>query len=523
MKNRGRVIIALLIILILFGLVLLILQRKGNLSLSSQIISPFQLQGETRPKLPAGEEKLKKFKLIREEAKPVISPEALSLEECFIRIAEEVKPAVVNISTVHVIKGKRIFRGFEDDLFKDSPFEDFFKDFFESPHQGERDWKQKSLGSGIIIDKSGYILTNNHVIAGASEIKVVLAKNEEYEAKVIGRDPKTDLAIIKIEAKKDLPVVILGDSDNLRVGQWAIAIGNPFGLDRTVTVGVISATGRSELGITTYENFIQTDASINRGNSGGPLLNIHGEVIGVSTAIVGGASGIGFAIPVNMARDILGDLIDKGKVVRGWLGVIIQQITPELKESFGLVSEEGALVSDVLKDSPAEKAGIKRGDVIVAFDGKKVGDVRELQRTAAKAEVNKTIQLDIIRDKKNLSLKVKIGEMPRELAPEEEKSLEEAESWLGIKVQDITPDLARQLNLKDTQGVIITQVEFDSVAELAGLRVRDVILEINGQKIKNISEYEKTVKALDKDKNVTLLIKRGTYSSFLVIKPEGKR
>ncbi|MEA3369581.1 MAG: DegQ family serine endoprotease [Candidatus Ratteibacteria bacterium] len=514
MRNSGRSLVVLLTVLVLLGLGMLFWQKKGDLNFSSKVSDSLKSAPPRVVERTAGPP----------PAKRPIGKEALSLEESFIQIAEEVKPAVVNISTVQVIKGRRMFRGSENDFFKGSPFEDFFKDFFEFPRQPERGWKQKSLGSGIIIDKDGYILTNNHVVARAEEIKVVLVKNEEYDAKIIGRDPKTDLAVIKIESNKALPVAALGDSDNLRVGQWAIAIGNPFGLNRTVTVGVISATGRAELGIATYENYIQTDASINRGNSGGPLLNIHGEVIGVNTAIVGGATGIGFAIPVNMAKEILGDLIDKGKVVRGWLGVIIQSITPDLKESFGLETEEGALVSDVLKDSPAEKAGIKRGDVIVTFGGQKVEDVRELQRTAAKAKVNEIIRLEIIRNKKPLSLEVKIGEMPRELPLEEEgKSVDEAELWLGIKVQEITPDLALQFNLSDRQGVIVTHVEFDSPAELAGIKARDIILEINGRGIKNPTDYDEAIKSFKKDAKVTVLIKRGVYTTFLVIKPESKK
>ncbi len=510
-NTRGKVLITLLIVLIFLGVVFLLLQKKANFNLCS--VSLFK-----SPAAKPYESTVEK----REEV-TTITREALSLEEAFIRIAEEVKPAVVNISTVHIIKDNKLFRRFDGDLFGDSPWDEFFRNFFGSPYQPEEGLKLRSLGSGIIIDKKGYILTNNHVVESADEIKVILAENEEYDAKVIGRDSKTDLAVIKIDLDKDLPTVILGDSDNLRVGQWAIAIGNPFGLHRTVTVGVISATGRVELGITTYENFIQTDASINRGNSGGPLLNIRGEVIGVNTAILGGASGIGFAIPINMAKEILNDLITKGKVTRGWLGVIIQPVTPELKNSFGLQNEKGALISDVLKDSPAEKAGLKRGDVIITFDGIPVNDVRELQLKVAKAEINRIIVIDIIRARQPLTVKVEVGEMPRELPLEEREMTEESRLWLGMKVQEVNPELARQLNLSSSEGVIVTQVDLGSPAEQAGIGVKDIILEINGQSIKNLSDYEKAISSLQENANAIVLVQRYGYTTFMVIKPERKK
>jgi Do/DeqQ family serine protease len=319
-----------------------------------------------------------------------------------------VTPAVVNISTVTTSKGRtptEQFRPFGNDPF----FRDFFDRFFEGTPRQRR---QTSLGSGLIIDKSGLILTNNHVIKDADEITVKFANNKEAKGKIVGTDPKTDLAVIRVSTKEDLPVVALGNSDALHVGEWAIAIGNPFGLDHTLTVGVISATGRSEVGIAAYENFIQTDASINPGNSGGPLLNIRGEVIGINTAIVASGQGIGFAIPVNMARKVMEDLVKKGKVTRGWLGVGIQSLTPELAKSFGVGVDGGILVNQVMPKSPAEAAGLKTGDLILIVDGKPVKDPRELQRIIGDTEIGKSIELTILRDKARQTVKVQVGEMP---------------------------------------------------------------------------------------------------------------
>jgi len=329
-------------------------------------------------------------------------------ENPFVRVAEMVTPAVVNISTVTTGKTRNPteqFRPFGNDPF----FRDFFDRFFEGMPRQRR---QTSLGSGVIIDKSGLILTNNHVIKDADEITVKFANKQEAKGKIVGTDPKTDLAVIRVSTKEILPVVALGNSDTLHVGEWAIAIGNHFGLDHTLTVGVISATGRSEVGIAAYENFIQTDASINPGNSGGPLLNIRGEVIGINTAIVASGHGIGFAIPVNMARKVMEDLVKKGKVTRGWLGVGIQALTPELAKSFGVGADEGILLNQVMPKSPAEAAGLKTGDLILSVDGRAVKDPRELQRVIAEAEIGKSLELTILRDKAKRTVKVQVGEMP---------------------------------------------------------------------------------------------------------------
>jgi Do/DeqQ family serine protease len=328
-------------------------------------------------------------------------------ENPFVRVAEQVTPSVVNISTVSTGKSRgqsELFRPFGNDPY----FRDFFERFFEGM---PRRRQQNSLGSGVIIDAGGLILTNNHVIKDADEITVKFANKQESKGKVVGADAKTDLAVIRVDAKTALPVASLGNSDALKVGEWAVAIGNPFGLDHTLTVGVVSATGRSEVGIATYENFIQTDASINPGNSGGPLLNVRGEVIGINTAIVASGQGIGFAIPINLARKVMDDLVKKGKVTRGWLGVGIQPLTPELSKSFG-VGAEGVLVNQVMPKSPAEAAGVKVGDLILAIDGKPLKDPRDLQRAIAETEIGKSLALTILREKEKRTLTVKVGEMP---------------------------------------------------------------------------------------------------------------
>jgi Do/DeqQ family serine protease len=325
----------------------------------------------------------------------------------FVQVAEQATPFVVNISTVSSGKGRtpnELFRPFGNDPFS----RDFFDRFFEGM---PRRRQQTSLGSGVIIDKSGLILTNNHVIKDADEITVRFSNKQEAKGKVVGTDAKTDLAVIRVTTKDELPVARLGNSEALRVGEWAIAIGNPFGLDHTLTVGVVSATGRSEVGIAAYENFIQTDAAINPGNSGGPLLNARGEVIGINTAIVASGQGIGFAIPINLARKVMDDLVKKGRVTRGWLGVGIQPLTPELAKSFG-VSGEGVLVNQVMPKSPAEAAGLKAGDLILSIDGKSIKDPRELTRVIADADIGKTLELTVLREKEKRTVKVQVGEMP---------------------------------------------------------------------------------------------------------------
>ena len=347
-----------------------------------------------------------------------------SLGQAFVEVAKNVQPSVVNITTEKTITMRPSDR-FGQDFFKGSPFEDFFRGFGSSPREEEKayQYKQRSGGSGVIVDKEGYILTNYHVIEEADKVKIRLNDGREFAATVKGQDPKTDLAVLHIKAK-DLPVATLGDSDKLEVGEWAIAIGSPFGLEHTVTVGVISAKGRSGLGTGTYEDFIQTDASINPGNSGGPLININGEMIGINAMIIQPGTGIGFAIPINMAKQILNDLIKTGKVVRPWLGINVQDLTPEIAEHFKLKEKEGTLVGQVYQGTDAEKAGLASGDIIISVDDKPIKNVGELVKEIQKRKVGQKVKLNIIREGKPLTIEVTTAAMPEKAELEKKKEEE---------------------------------------------------------------------------------------------------
>ncbi len=428
----------------------------------------------------------------------------------FINVSKAKRPAVVNISTTQVLKQmirrpRRRMPGGEQD-----PWREFFERFFEgTPEQRTR----HSLGSGIIYDKEGYIITNNHVVERASEITVKLHDGSEYDAKVIGTDPKTDLALIKIEADKPLPTLSLGDSDALQVGEWVIAIGNPFGLEHTVTVGVVSAKGRV-IGTGPYDDFIQTDASINPGNSGGPLLNTSGEVVGINTAIVAAGQGIGFATPSNIARRVIEDLRTKGSVVRGWLGVVIQRMSPDLAKSFGLEENTGALVAEIVEDSPAQKAGIKRGDVIIKFNGAEIKTMDVLPRRVAATRPGKKATVTILRDGKKKSLKVTIGTL-------EEKKIAKArfaEEELGITVQEITSELAEHFDLETHEGVIVSDVDRSGPAWEGGIRRGDIVLEVNRQTIKTMKDYRQALKKYAGEGTVLLLVRRGGNTLYVAIK-----
>ena len=430
----------------------------------------------------------------------------------FAELAKKASPSVVNISTVKVIKG----RGPMPMPFgQGDPFRDFFERFFHD--QIPKDYRQQSLGTGFIIDKEGYILTNNHVVEMADEIKVKFSNGKEYEAKTIARDSKTDIALIKIEADESLKPLPFGDSEKLEVGDWVVAIGNPFGLGNTVTAGIVSAKYR-QIGAGSYDNFIQTDASINPGNSGGPLLDVNGEVVGINTAIfsqTGGNIGIGFAIPVNMAKELLPQL-KKGKVVRGWLGVMIQKITPELKEKLDLKGDNGALVADVTKGGPAEKAGIERGDVIVSFGGKEVKEMRDLPFIVASTPVGKTVKVEVIRKGDKKGFEVKIGELKEEQAAE---GAEETEApKLGMSVEELTPELAKNLGLTERSGIVVVQVEDDSPAAAAGLRPGDVILEIDQSPVKGLEEFNGRIEKYKKGDTILLLVKRRGATVFVTLK-----
>ena len=448
------------------------------------------------------------------EPPPVVLPD-------FADLAEHMSPSVVNISSTQEVKsrgpqgpGGGPGQGEED------PFGEFygpFERFFGQPH---RPFKAKSLGSGFVIDSSGYILTNNHVVENADEIVVKLSNGKEFKAKVAGRDAKTDIALIEIKGDaKDLPAVKLGDSNSLRVGQWVVAIGNPFGLENTVTVGIVSAMGR-HINQGPYDNFIQTDAAINPGNSGGPLLNTKGDVVGINTAIFsrgGGNIGIGFAIPINLAEEVVPQLKEKGHVTRGWLGVMIQKVTPDIAESLNLEEARGALVADVVKDGPADAAGLKQGDVIVEFDGKPINDSAELPLLVAREGVGKTVRLKVLRDKESHEFTVKIAELKEEEASENGGSSSED---LGLAVQTLTPELSENLNLDKTlKGVVVTQVEPGSPAGEAGLRRGDVILEVNRKPVKTASAYQKIVREAGKGKSLLFLVRRGDNTIFLALKP----
>ena len=394
------------------------------------------------------------------------------------------------------------------------PFKDFFERFFGD--QIPRDFRQQSLGSGFVIDKDGFILTNNHVVENTEEIKVKLADKREYDAKIVGRDTKTDLALIRIESDHPLVPLALGDSDKLYVGDWVIAIGNPFGLEATVTAGIVSAKYR-DIGAGSYDNFIQTDASINPGNSGGPLLNSAGEVIGINTAIfslTGGSVGIRFAIPINMAKQIIAQL-KEGKVVRGWLGVMIQKITPDLKTKLNLKDANGALVADVTPGGPAEKAGIKRGDVIVSFDGKKINEMKDLPYIVASTPIGATVPVVVIRKAQSRVFEAEIGELK-----EEEKRFEEtsAKQRFGMKVEKVTPQLAKEFGLSETTGILIVQVDNNSPAAEAGLKPGDIILEIDQAPAKNLADFLERTKNYKKGDTILFLINRGNSTLYLTLK-----
>ena len=444
----------------------------------------------------------------------------------FVEIAKKQNPAVVNVSTkakaetAH--KNFRVPRPGPGQNKSPDPFRDFYDRFFgERPNQRPK----RGMGSGFVIDKEGHILTNYHVIEGAGEIVVILDDNgteKEYTATLVGSDPKTDIALIKINREsgdnKDFPFLRLGSSENLEVGEWVVAIGNPFGLSHTVTVGVVSALGRS-IGAGPYDEFIQTDASINPGNSGGPLINIEGDVIGINTAIIsgntGGNVGIGFAIPIDIAKGILKDLRERGTVTRGWLGVMIQKITPDLAKSFGLSQSEGALVGDVIPDGPAAKGGVKRGDVIVMFDGQQVKDMEDLPKIVAATRPNSVVDVEVIRDGSRMTLSVSI-----ELLEDSQETVVAKADPLGLQVQDITEELAQSLKLESMEGVLVSDVTAGNAAAEAGIRRGDVISEMNRSIVKDMRDYQNLMASVQKGSSVLFLVKRGGSTIYIAVKVE---
>ncbi len=440
----------------------------------------------------------------------------------FATLSDALRPSVVNISTSTAPvqrqprpkgRGGQHPPGFGPR----DPYHDFWEPFekFFGPMPRQR--PQRSLGSGFILNREGLILTNNHVVEDADEIVVSLSNENEYIAELVGRDPKTDIAVIKIDADEDLQPVTLGDSETLRVGEWIFAIGNPFGLQHTVTAGIVSAKGRF-IGQGSYDDFIQTDAAINPGNSGGPLLNLRGEVVGINTAIFsrsGGNIGIGFAIPINLAKELLPQLREKGKVVRGWLGVYIQKVTPEIAESLGLDEARGALVADVMDDTPAQEAGVEVGDVIVEFDGHPIQESNDLPTIVARTPVGKTTSLQIIRGDNQQSLTVTIGE----LADGEVATASGPTEELGLTVQKLTPEIAESLGIDaETSGVVVAGVEPASAADEAGLQRGDVILEVNRKAVANETEFATAVRKVGAKKSILLLVRRGENTIFVALK-----
>jgi len=437
---------------------------------------------------------------------PRIVPAALPIPSgSFAQVAESVAPAVVNINTVTRVSGRTPVEEFFGD--------EFFKRFFgEAP---DRQQVQRSLGSGVIVDASGIVLTNAHVVERATEIEVATADGKKHKAKVMGVDRKTDLAVLKLQGGGPYAAANLGDSDRVRVGDWVLAIGSPFGLQQTVTAGIISAKGRS-IGQGPYDDFLQTDAAINPGNSGGPLVNMSGEVVGINSAILsrtGGNVGIGFSIPVNMAKRIYSELAAKGKVTRGWLGVSIQPLTPDLAKGFGLKEPNGVLISDVVQDSPAAVAGVTSGDIIIEFDQKKVDSPQELQKVVASTQPGRAVPLKVWRDKGEKTLEIKIGETPDDNVAL--KSTNKGKSLLGLDVRPITPELARQLNLRNPEGVIVFSVDDESAAAEAGLQRGDVIREVNRQRVRSLPDFEKATKDVKEGDRVTVLLQRGPQSLYV--------
>ena len=423
----------------------------------------------------------------------------------FAALARKIGPAVVNVAT------SRLLENTQDE---NDPMSQFWEHFFgQQVPKGAQ--QQRAIGSGFIVDPSGIIVTNYHVVDGAEKISVALSDGSSYSAEILGKDQKTDIAVVKISARRALPAVEFGDSERLEVGEWVMAVGNPFGLDHTVTSGIVSAKGR-QLGSGAYDNFIQTDASINPGNSGGPLVNLRGEVIGMNTAIFsgsGGNIGIGFAIPANLMQEVLPQLEQKGKVVRGYLGISLQRLTLEIAESLGVESRNGALVAEVARGGPAQKAGIQAGDIIVAFNGKEVKNSSDLPLQVARLSPGSSSRITLLRDGKEISLPLTVGLL------DERNIVAKAESGdFGLTVESITPDMARDMGLHPTAGVVVTAVQPGSAADDAGMEPGDLIVEINRTAIRTASDYSEALSKADPAKSLLLRVQRGQRSLFLAMK-----
>ncbi len=460
------------------------------------------------------------------------APDALTVmappSNGFAEIAKAVTPAVVNITTVMV---EKISDGpsMSDELrermeeFFGGPRGPFGPRGFRGPQWPDepRGHRGGGQGSGVIVSTDGYVLTNNHVIDGAREVTVTLPDKREFKGKIVGADPKTDLAVVKIEGQ-NLPTVPWGDASKLQVGEYVLAVGNPFGLNSTVTLGIVSALGRGRMGITQYEDFIQTDAAINPGNSGGALVNTRGELVGINTAIfsqTGGYQGVGFAVPTSMSKPIYESLIKNGKVVRGFLGIGIQDLNQDLAKSFGTKDAKGALVSDVKEDSPADQAGVKQGDIIVTYQGSPVEDAVALQRMVTRTAVGTKVPVRVIRDGHEKDLTVTVGEQTETTAIAKAEPGKADYAFAGVAVRDLDRDTAKELGIKgEANGVVVTSIEPDSSAEKAGLMTGDVIREINRKPVKSVKDFEKLSSGVKKGENVLILINRRGASLFLSAK-----
>ncbi|MBW2436131.1 MAG: DegQ family serine endoprotease [Desulfobacterales bacterium] len=444
------------------------------------------------------------------------------IPENFSVLAKDVSPAVVHIRVEKTVQGGAAGRHhFGNQPFQgDDRFKDFFDEFFggrnprEFHQRNPHDFKQKGLGTGFIIDQDGYIVTNNHVVKDADQITVVFNDEREFDAEIVGRDPHTDLALIKIDANKDLPTVRLGSSDKLQVGEWVAAIGSPFGLEQTVTAGIVSAKGRV-IGSGPYDDFIQTDASINPGNSGGPLINMNGEVVGINTAIIAGGQGIGFAIPIDLATGVIKQLKADGEVTRGWLGITIQDLKGDLAEYYGVKDKTGVLVASVIPGDPADEAGIKAHDIILEVNGEKVKTSRNLTAKSAKLAVGDKASVTVLRDGKEKTLSVKVGKRSLTLAatdaPQHKKETE-----YGFQVADLTPEMARRFNMEENKGVVVVGVNANSKADKAGIQKGDLILEVNRQDVESVSEFKKLIQDDEGANGIDLLIKR-IQAGYVVI------
>lgn len=434
-------------------------------------------------------------------------------------LSKTASPTVVNVKTTKKMNSGDMYRKFENPGGQNDWFDDFFRKYFEQ--LPDQDLRQRSLGSGFIISRDGYILTNNHVITGADEIFVSLSDEEEYKAKVVGKDENTDIALIKIESKRDnFPIAVLGNSDSIETGDWVIAIGNPFGFGHTLTQGIVSAKARV-IGAGAYDNFIQTDAAINPGNSGGPLINMDGEVIGINTAIVSSGQGIGFAIPINMAKQILQEMKDTGSVSRGWLGVGIQDVSPEIARAIGLDKPGGVMVTSVYPADPAYRAGIRKGDVILKINNKEIQDPQALTRLVGSLKPQDKVNMIIWRDSKTISIRATLGKRSDERAASIEKSPDDiqgkAKDSLGLVLQDVTPETQRQLNLEDTSGAMVMDIDPNGSAANSKVQRMDVIKEVRGMNVKNVREYLSAIRSVGKGQTVLMLVIRNSRPLYIAV------